>query len=291
MNHSSHQNNRIPIATLGPAGTFSELAAREFAQQFNTAHYAFYPSLRRTLESVPSHHDMAVVPLENIVEGIVSPVVDSFVRQPLQIIAELTIPVRFSVVANHHEPQRIYAQFVAQGQCSDWLARQASAVVTTASNTESLTLLLASKEPAAAIVPEHLIVPELTATHRFAQVTHDVTDFAHNETRFVAVQHPQPLAPPQPNKTYKSSIVIVDDADHAGLLLEHLQAFAVHQVNLLALVSRPTGQKFGQYHFFIEFEGHLEHARVQAALSAIKLRNRVIELGSYIYSSSSSSCS
>lgn len=282
---------RIPIATLGPAGTFSELAAWEFAKQFEHMHYALYPSLQRTLASVPSHHDIAVVPLENIVEGIVSPVVDSFVRQPLQIIAELAIPVRFSVVANHQMPQRVFAQFVAQGQCSDWLSRHEGDVVTTASNTESLELLLNCQTPAAAIVPEHLITEALLSKHEFAQVVHDVTDYAHNVTRFVAVQYPQPLAPPQPNEQYKSSIVIVDDQDHPGLLLEHLQAFAVHQVNLLALVSRPTGQKFGQYHFFIELEGHLEHPRVQAALSAVKLRNRVIELGSYVYSNSNSSCS
>lgn len=283
--------NRVPIATLGPAGTFSELAVWEFIQQQPQTHYAFYPSLRRTLESIPSHHDIAVVPLENIVEGMVSPVIDSFVRQPLQIIAELAIPVRFSVVANHAEPQRVFAQFVAQGQCAEWLSGQATQMVTTASNTESLALLLACKTPAAAVVPEHLLTEQLLAEHNFAQVLHDVTDFAHNVTRFVAVQYPQPLLPPQPDVTYKSSIVIVDDADHPGLLLEHLQAFAVHQVNLLALVSRPTGQKFGQYHFFIEFEGHLEHSRVRAALSAIKLRNRVIELGSYTYSNANSNCS
>lgn len=284
--------HRISIATLGPAGTFSELAAWEFAKQTRSHDIAFYPSLRRTLESIPKCHDIAVVPLENIVEGIVTPVVDSFVRQSLQIVAELSIPVRFSVVTNAPHPQRVFAQFVAQGQCTDWLARhdQGVDIVTTASNTESLHQLLYCQTPAAAIVPEHLLTNELITQQQFAEVIHDVTDVAHNVTRFVAVRHPQPLAPADATKQYKSSIVIVDDADHPGLLLEHLQAFAVHQVNLLALVSRPTGHKFGQYHFFIEFEGHLEQPRVQAALSAIKLRNRVIELGSYLYSNSSSNC-
>jgi|SRR5690554_221324 len=285
--------NRLPIATLGPAGTFSELAAIEFAKQHGHQGITFYPSLRRTLESIPRDHDIAVVPIENIVEGIVSPVVDSFVRQPLQIVAELAIPVRFSVVTNNNHPERIYAQFVAQGQCSDWLAQHEknAHIVTTASNPESLQWMLDSQQPAAAIVPEHLLTSALLEQQQFVQVTHDVTDVSHNVTRFVAVQYPQPLAAADPAKSYKSSIVIVDDADHPGLLLEHLQAFAVHQVNLLALVSRPTGQRFGQYHFFIEFAGHLEHPRVQAALSAIKLRNRVIELGSYLYSNSSSNCS
>lgn len=287
----SGSEKTVKLATLGPAGTFSELAARELARRFPQHELSYFPSLRRTLDAIPNSADIAVVPIENIVEGIVSPVVDSFVRQPLQIIAELAIPVRFSVVTNHQQPQRVFAQFVAQGQCTEWLAQHPGELVTTASNTESLQLLLESQQPAAALVPEHLLTDAFLKQHSFAQVYHDVTDFAHNVTRFIAVQHPQTLAALEPEQAYKSAIVIVDDADHPGLLLEHLQAFAVHQVNLLALVSRPTGQRFGQYHFFIEFEGHLQHPRVQAALSAVKLRNRVIELGSYPYSNSSSNCS
>lgn len=279
------------IATLGPAGTFSELAARNFAKRYTTSNIVFYPTLRRTVDALDDGADIIVVPIENIVEGIVSPVVDSFLRRPLQIIAEAAIPVRFSVVMNHPKPQRLFAQFVAQGQCSEWLTRHAPDIVTTASNTEALSLLQATKEPAAALIPEHLLDGDRVASTTFATVVHDVTDVAHNETRFVALQAAQPLALPKLGTEYKSAVVIVDDADHPGLLLEHLQAFAVHQVNLLSLVSRPTGQKFGQYHFFIEFEGHLLHSQVQAALSAIKLRNRVLELGSYRYSSSNSSCS
>lgn len=280
----------VQIATLGPSGTFSELAARAFAQRFNEATLQFHPTLRRTIDALSGDADVVVVPIENIVEGIVSPVVDSFVRRPLQIIAEVAIPVRFSVVMNHTAPQRLFAQFVAQGQCSEWLAQCSANIVTTASNTEALELLMAAKEPAAALIPEHLLATKRLEQQNFAQVVHDVSDSAHNVTRFVALQTPKPLSLPTLHTRYKSAVVIVDDADHPGLLLEHLQAFAVHQVNLLALVSRPTGQKFGQYHFFIELEGHLQHSQVQAALSAIKLRNRVIELGSYTYSNSSSSC-
>jgi len=279
------------LATLGPSGTFSELAAREVLRlpQFTKAPptISFYSSLSRTLQAIPEQAGIAVVPLENIVEGIVSPVVDSFLKQPLQIIAEVAIPVRFSVVANHPQPDVIFAQFVAQGQCSDWLSQHDIEVISTASNTAALAQLQATTQAAAAIIPEHLLAagePNASAAD-WAWVEHDVTDYAHNVTRFVAVQQPQPLAAPDHSIRYKSSIVIVDDADHPGLLLEHLQAFAVHQINLLALVSRPTGQRFGHYHFFIEFEGHLQHPRVQAALSAIELRNQVIQLGSYEFSS------
>lgn len=274
------------IATLGPAGTFSELAAAEFAASIaEPASLQFYPSLVRTLAAVGTECPVAVVPFENIVEGVVSPVIDGLLKQPLQIIAELSIPVRFSLVANHHKPQKVFAQFVAQGQCSEALARLNAPIITTASNTEALHLLLAQDQPAAALIPEHAL-----GDHSFTEVVHDVADVAHNETRFMVLQQPQPLAAPVADQRYKSAIIIVDDADHPGLLVEHLQAFALARVNLTALVSRPTGQRFGAYHFFIELEGHLQDAAVQRALALIKASNKVLELGSYSYSSASSSC-
>ena len=144
----------MKIATLGPAGTFSELAAAEFAAtSAQQATLQFYPSLQRTLAAVGSECEIAVVPLENIVEGVVSPVIDGLLKRPLQIIAELTIPVRFSLLANHHKPQKIFAQFVAQGQCSEALARLNAPIISTASNSEALDLLVTQEQPAAGLVP------------------------------------------------------------------------------------------------------------------------------------------
>ncbi|MFC0446069.1 prephenate dehydratase [Pseudidiomarina halophila] len=265
------------IATLGPAGTFSEIAACEYGRQLDNYTLQFYPALARVLKAVPEEADIAVVPIENIVEGVVSPVIDTFVKRPLEIIAELSIPVRFSLVANHRSPAKIYAQFVAQGQCSECLSQYDVPVMNTASNSEALQLLLQSHEPAAAVVPEHCL-----GDHNFAHTQHDVTDYAHNETRFVAVREAKGNSVPRASDVrYKTSLLIIDDTDHPGLLVEHLQVFAAYRVNLTSLVSRPTGQAFGQYHFYIECEGHHEDTAIRAALTLIKLRNKVMLLGSY----------
>ncbi|CAB0150719.1 Prephenate dehydratase [Pseudidiomarina piscicola] len=266
------------IATLGPAGTFSELAACEYGRQLQHYTLHFYPALARVLKALPDEADCAVVPIENIVEGVVSPVIDSFVKRPLEITAELTIPVRFSLVANHVAPEKIYAQFVAQGQCSECLSRYDVPIMNTASNSEALRLLQQSREPAAAVVPEHSL-----REHSFAHVESNITDYAHNETRFVVVRTKQQAEPSarRSGVAYKTSLLIIDDTDHPGLLVEHLQVFAAYRVNLTSLVSRPTGQKFGHYHFYIECEGHVADSAIAAALTLIKLRNKVMVLGSY----------
>lgn len=279
MTTTANSNNHYPrVATLGPTGTFSERAAQHWLAAGSSSKNAlhFYPSLARTLAAVPELCDLAVVPIENIVEGIVSPVVDSFVKRPLQIIGEVMVPIRFAYVANHPQPQRIFAQFVAQGQCSEFLAEQSAPVLTTASNSESLQMLLESEQPAGAIVPAHAL-DDLD----FTEVQLDVTDVAHNETRFIAVREPRELEAAQAGIDYKTAILIIDDADHPGLLVEHLQVFAAYRVNLTALVSRPTGRRFGHYHFYIECEGHAHDSSIQAALTLIQLRNRVTVLGSF----------
>ncbi len=52
---------------------------------------------------------LGLVPIENLTEGFVSPVVDSLVRRPLQIIAETKLPVEFQIVTNDDQPEHLWA--------------------------------------------------------------------------------------------------------------------------------------------------------------------------------------
>ncbi|MEX1221284.1 MAG: prephenate dehydratase domain-containing protein [Idiomarina sp.] len=279
----------MKLVTLGPAGTFSEIAARRYAAQLATSpELCFESSLQRTLARLNDDCDVAVVPIENIAEGFVSPVVDYLLRTPLQIVAELRVPVHFSYVSNSHAPTKIYAQFVAQGQCGEFLAStfaassHATQLVTTGSNTEALEVLLSTPN-SGAIVPTHCVA-ELYADKRSAatlQVTHEVADYPHNETRFIALQSKQQRLAPEPGVAYKTSVLLIDDDDHPGLLADNLQLFARHQVNLTSIVSRPTGTKFGNYHFFLDCDGHSESQGLMQAVAAIRRQSRLVLLGSY----------
>jgi prephenate dehydratase len=58
--------------------------------------------------------------------------------------------------------------------------------------------------------------------------------------------------------------------DHPGALLEILTEFAVRGINLTTIQSRPTGNRLGQYYFFIDCEGHVDDARVGEALMGLR---------------------
>ena len=264
------------IVTLGPAGTFSELAALGLVRRKQlSATLTLKSDLASVIDSVQPGK-LGLVPIENLTEGFVSPVVDGLVKRPLKIIAETTIPVEFQLVANHSEPEHLWAQFIAAGQCQQQLKRLNLPVIHTTSNSESLRKLMATESRAAALIPAHIECPDdLTV------LVNQAADVSHNETRFVLLSAADNDTPFVDGVRWKSSVILVDDHDHPGLLVDSLSVFAQRGINLTSIVSRPTGGQFGQYHFFIDFDGHCQQPHVSQALTQLAKLNQVRWLGSY----------
>jgi prephenate dehydratase len=80
----------------------------------------------------------------------------------------------------------------------------------------------------------------------------------------------------------RTSLAAFLTEDHPGALLEILTEFAVRGINLTTIQSRPTGDRLGQYYFFIDCEGHVDDARVGEALMGLRrVCQDVRFLGSY----------
>jgi prephenate dehydratase len=80
----------------------------------------------------------------------------------------------------------------------------------------------------------------------------------------------------------RSSLVVFIGIDHAGALLEILNEFAKHQVNLTFIQSRPTGSGLGHYHFIIDALGHIDDEPISAAVAGLKqICEDIRFLGSY----------
>jgi len=113
-----------------------------------------------------------------------------------------------------------------------------------------------------------------------AVIAPDVHDRASAVTRFVVVSPPGPL--PARTGADRTSVAAFLAEDHPGALLEILTEFAVRGVNLTTIQSRPTGDRLGQYYFFIDCEGHVDDARVGEALMGLRRVCREVRfLGSY----------
>ena len=270
----------MKISTLGPEGTFSDQATQKYIKGLNeSCDIEYFGSIKLVLKSIGNPNKLAIIPIENFSEGYISPVLDHLVSADVEIIGELYLPIQFSCVGNLEKLQdleSLYVQFVAKGQCSDFIETLSTVKIEhTESNIESLELASQQGKNSAAIVPSNAI-----DTSEYPFVLHNVTDYENNKTRFVILSSKSALEP-DTETPHKTSIVVLDDNDRPGILSEILLSFANRQINLTSITSRPSMVEFGKYHFFIDFEGSMATLNVIEAVEEIRQLNNVKILGSY----------
>ncbi|ABM02480.1 Prephenate dehydratase [Psychromonas ingrahamii 37] len=272
------------IATLGPKETFSDLATQQYLQSQNRAYeIKYFNSLPETFAAIGNDCEMGVLPIENLSEGYVQVVLDHLFDTNLVVISEILLPIRFSFVAscaNLSELTDLYVQFVAHGQCSEFIDKLGNIKVhNTQSNIESLLLAQKHGDGAGAIIPQHA----LNMAKNQTLIRGNVTNYKNNQTRFlVLTDKPQPRLAEQ---QYKTTLVVKNEKDSPGVLGNIVAAFAEQKVNLTSIMSRPTKSEFGKYHFFIDIDGHQEDPDVDRALQQIMRQHPVTILGSYIKAS------
>lgn len=268
-------------AYLGPEGTFTEAALREYAPAAGDDTRP-YPTIQATLEAVRAGEaDLAVVPMESSVEGAVTATLDELATgQPLAIRAEVLLPVTFALLAGGDKPlddiKAVGGHPQAQPQCRRWLAANLpQAQWRPASSNAEAARQVADGELDAALAGA--IAADRYGLTILAPNASDVVDAV---TRFVVVGPPGP--PPAATGSDRTSLAAFLREDHPGALMELLTEFAVRGVNLTRIESRPTGDGLGNYYFTIDCEGHLDHARVGEALMGLqRVCDSVRFLGSY----------
>ena len=269
------------IATLGPVNTFSEIAAQKFIKETNIDFSInLYPTIKKVFEAVGKGCEIGIVPIENMAEGYVQQTLDFLLHSGFIVIHELLLPIQFSFAANCariEQVDKIYAQFVTQGQCCEFLDNlQGIEIITTQSNGTSLEKLKKGIKNEGAIIPNHSI----SFKNSFSFIIDDVTDYKNNQTRFIVFSRDDQMVCSE-RKEYKTSIVIVNSTDRPGVLSEILNAFAEKKINLVSIISRPTKTVIGKYHFFVDIEGYYQDPCVRDALDEIKEHNEVTILGSF----------
>jgi prephenate dehydratase len=269
----------MPYAYLGPEGTFSEAALRAAAPD---AEPLACPTIQATLAAVrDGTAERAVVPIESSVEGVVTATLDGLASgNDLVVRAELQIPIAFALLAKPGtalgDIKRLGGHPQSMPQCRGWLAAHLPDAewIPLASNAE------AARQAADGQVDGALAGAFAAARYGLEIVAADVHDRSTAVTRFVVVTPPGPL--PARTGADRTSLAAFLIEDHPGALLEILTEFAVRGINLTTIQSRPTGDRLGQYYFFIDCEGHVDDARVGEALMGLRRVCRDVRfLGSY----------
>jgi chorismate mutase/prephenate dehydratase len=255
------------VAYLGPAGTFSELAALGyFGSSIVRLPCASIDEVFRTASAGAA--DFGVIPVENSTEGVVARSLDLFLTTPLFIIGETSLLVRHNLLRKEHVLEGIAAVCAhpqALAQCQQWLSNHLPQVERrpVASNAEGARLAAGDASLAA-------IASERAATeYGLHLVAPAIQDDAHNRTRFAIVTHPERHPSPRASGHDCTSLV-VSVANKPGAVHDMLVPLKIHGVSMSRFESRPARSGQWEYYFYIDIEGHPDQPHVAAALKELR---------------------
>ena len=179
------------ISVLGPKDTFSDYAAQKYLENHpqSEAEISYQKTIRNVFEDLKSgNSQIAVVPIENMSQGIVAVTHDALNEFDVCITEELILPVQFSFLSKikHSQIKKIFVHPVAQGQCSKFLCKYPSSeIIHTDSNMASFEKLNEFSD-CGAIVPSHIFEAN-EKDYRFC--IQNISDNQNNYTRFLVLQN------------------------------------------------------------------------------------------------------
>jgi prephenate dehydratase len=277
----------LKVGYLGPKATFTELAVNQFFSKFHSEPYRTIPEC---LDSVVNHEvDIAVVPVENALEGSVNITLDYLTRVVhVPIIAEITTPIRQHLMVhpdhrdNWQEATKIYSHSHAIAQCHKFLHRYFKGIPFESTNSTAAAALLVKTHPEQNLAA---IANELAAKeYGLSIVEKDIHDYDFNHTRFVVLSDNDKefTFEAEGFTGYKTTVMVTLPADHAGALHQVLSAFAWRKINLSKIESRPMKTGIGNYFFIIDIDQKMDEILIPGAISELEaLGCGVKVLGSY----------
>ena len=246
----------MKIAFQGEPGAYSEQAVFEY---FGDVETQPCESFDMVFDSVVSEAcEVGLIPIENSLAGSIHQNYDLLLRHDLHIVGEYLLRVRHCLIAlpgvKKEEIKKAVSHPQALGQCAAYLRSCGIKPEQSYDTAGSVKLLKESGSHDTAAI----------ASHRAAEIygmqilEEGVEDNPENYTRFLAISK----AATQPQEEAKTSIVFTL-RNQPGALFKALSVFALRDIDLTKIESRPLQGTPWNYLFYIDFLGatHEETAR------------------------------
>ncbi|MFC3039274.1 prephenate dehydratase [Virgibacillus xinjiangensis] len=273
------------IGYLGPKGTFTKMAVDS---TFNGEDKQAFDTIPACMDAVQAGDiDIAVVPLENAIEGTVQMTVDYLVHQVrLPVVAEVVVPIQQHLLVRKDfsgglgEITEVHSHTQAIAQCHQFIHQQLpNAEVHFASSTAKAAEMVSTSDAPIAAIANRLAAEE----YGLRIMSESVHDYSNNHTRFaVLTKNADDISIKHPVQTERTSLLITLPSDHAGALHQVLSAFAWRKMNLSKIESRPMKTGLGNYFFIIDVDQPYDEVLfpgVEAELQALGCK--VTMLGTY----------
>ncbi len=238
------------VGYQGEPGAYSEIAAERVGPP--VAHRSF----EAVFEGVAAGAvEVGALPLENSLAGSVHRNYDLLLRYPVTIVGETVVRIDHCVLglpgATVEGARHVRSHPQALAQCEAWFARRPHLGPVAAYDTAG-----AAREVAEARDPAVLAIASRKAaqTYGLEILEEDVATAAGNHTRFAYIaarERPLPALPTVP----PGKVSIAFTVPHTrGSLFRALAAFALRDINLQKIESRPWLERPFEYLFYLDFD-------------------------------------
>ena len=274
----------MKVAYQGEAGAFSESAARRLLGAGITGVPCH--SFEQMFDAVGSGNaDCCVAPIENSLAGSIHRNYDLLLDSGLTIAGETSMRIVHNLIAPPDVPiesiRRVYSHPVALAQCTRFFTARPHIEAMPVHDTAGGVRMVMDRRRD----DEAAIASAAAAEIYGARVLlESIEDNAQNFTRFFVLTAPDRTADVVTCDTmrrWKTSIVF-RVSNKPGALFRALGAFAIFEIDLTKIESRPIEGRPWEYAFYLDFAGKFDDANVALALDNLReLAEMVRVLGSY----------
>ena len=274
------------VAFQGEVGAYSEEAVLALFPEAGIVPLVSFDEVFANVES--GEVDFGVIPIENSLFGSVHVNYDLLRQHELVIVGEWHLRIQHQLLACDAIPldriKRVYSHPQALGQCQNFLKTHLlHAEIVPAYDTAG-----AAKMVAEGGISENAAIASRRAAleYNLKTLASDIESNHQNYTRFLALTRPDSPAITEHTSIdagpQKTSIVYAVKENVPGALFKSLAVFALRDLDLFKIESRPLIGSPGSYVFYLDLEGTIEEERVVKALDHLEeIAADVKVLGSY----------
>ena len=273
---------KIKVGFQGELGAFSQEAVRQLlGEEPAVVPFQRFEEVFQALDKGVT--DASVLPIENTLAGSVHENYDHLLQFDVRIVAETNVRIVHNLMAlpgvRFRDIRRVYSHPVALNQCLDFFTNNPAIERVPFYDTAGSVKMVMEKR----MTDAGAIASSVAASIYGARILRkSIEDDRQNFTRFFLLNAKRRVLPPQrPVKVWKTSLVFTT-RNIPGALFRSLSVFALRDLNLTKIESRPLRGKPWEYLFYVDFEGKEEDPVVQKALGHIaELADFIRVLGSY----------
>lgn len=262
----SMPRRKVRVAFQGALGAFSHEAIRRLiGTRAEPVPHQWFDQVFESLSKAKV--EAAVIPIENSLHGSVHENYDHLLHFDPRIVAETSVRIVHNLIAapgvRFRDIRRVYSHPVALNQCLRFFAEHPSIEKEAYYDTAGSVQRIMQEKPAdAAAIASH-VAAEIYGGHILKR---SIEDDRRNFTRFFLLERRSRRSQPRNSPGEWKTSLVFTTRNAPGALFRALSAFALRDLSLTKIESRPLRGKPWEYLFYLDFLGHAEETGSQNAL-------------------------